>query len=229
MYAKGVHRFHKENYNSDLVEEISYFDGTTFISKTFYLTFKKGKLPEQALFNKLEICEPPEVMKNLNRLERVLISRRILFKKINIIPKGIFPKTKGSICNIPIDASKVVKVLPQDADSNGVIIVKLKGKLSFKGYVYFQAVCPEAVKLALLYLKDNNPLYKDIDINFNNISSELLNLTEPDTTEEPKNILENSAILKEDESPLDKFRFNSQETLLVLRTPSSEEISIAPG
>ena len=203
MYAKSVQRFHKENYNSDLVEKISYFDGLTFICKTCQLTFKKGKLPAQTVFNKLEIFAPPEVIKNLNRLELVLISRRILFKKVNIMPKGNFHKTKESNCNIPIDTSKVVKILTQGADSNDV---------------YFQAVCPGAVKLALLCLKDNNPLHKDTDINVSNISSELVKLTEPDTTEEPKNILE------EDENSLNKFRFNSRETFLLSRTPSSEEV-----
>ena len=42
----------------------------------------------------------------------------------------------------------------------------------------FQAVCPEAAKLALLYLKDDNLLYKDIDINVSNIPSELVILTQ---------------------------------------------------
>ena len=99
----------------------------------------------------------------MNRLELVLISRRILFKKKeNVMPKENFPKISGSICNIPVDEFKVAKVLPQGADSNDVIIVKLKRKPNFKGYVYFQAVCPEAVKLALLYLKYNNPLYKTL-------------------------------------------------------------------
>ena len=81
----------------------------------------------------------------------------------------------------------------------------------------------------MLYLKDNSPLYKDIDINASNISNELVKFTEPDTIEESKIILENSVILEEDENLLDKFRFNSEETLLLSRTPSSEEISFAPG
>lgn len=52
----------------------------------------------------------------------------------------------------------------------------------------FQAVCPEAAKLALLYLKDDNLLYKDIDINVSNISNEFGNFIETNTAEEPKNI-----------------------------------------
>ena len=68
--------------------------------------------------------------------------------------KGNFPKIKGNICNIPVNATKVAKVLPQGADS--LFIVKLKHKLSFKGHVSFELVRPEAVKCALLYLKGNH-------------------------------------------------------------------------
>lgn len=35
----------------------------------------------------------------------------------------------------------------------------------------------------------------------------------------------NSTSLKEDDNPLEKSRFNSQETLLVLNSPSPEELA----
>ena len=63
---------------------------------------------------------------DLNRLERVLISRRILFKKVSIMSKGRFPKLKGSICNIPIDLADINNVLPHGVDNNALVVVKLK-------------------------------------------------------------------------------------------------------
>ena len=42
----------------------------------------------------------PEVLSHINRLERVLISRMILYKKITIIVKDRFSKHKGTICAI---------------------------------------------------------------------------------------------------------------------------------
>ena len=42
------------------------------------------------------------------------------------MPKGRFPKLKGSICNIPIDLADIINVLPYGADSNGFVVVKLK-------------------------------------------------------------------------------------------------------
>ena len=59
--------------------------------------------------------------------------------------KGQMPKIKGSICNVPIDVSEVHKILPRAADSNGLISVKLKRKLAYRGQVYFEPVHPEHV------------------------------------------------------------------------------------
>ena len=41
--------------------------------------------------------------------------------------------------NIPIE-SDITNVLPHGADSNGLLIVKLERKLSYRGHVYFEAV-----------------------------------------------------------------------------------------
>ena len=93
----------------------------------------------------------PEVLSHLNRLERLLIFRRILFKKVTIMPKGRFPKLKGTICNIPVDTADIVNVLPRSADSNGLVMVKLKLKLCYRGHVYFESERPELIHQALKY------------------------------------------------------------------------------
>ena len=114
----------------------------------------------------------PNILADLNRLERVLISRRILFKKVSIMPKGRFPKLKGSICNIPIDLADITNVLPHGGDSNGLVVVKLKRKLNYQGHVYFEADRPETVFHSLLYLRQNSALYSDIEIILDNIPSD---------------------------------------------------------
>ena len=55
---------------------------------------KKKQISGQAVINKLEISGSPDVLIDLNRLERVLISKKIillkfrtLFKKVTIMPK----------------------------------------------------------------------------------------------------------------------------------------------
>ena len=59
-----------------------------------------------------------------------------------------------------------------------MVVVKLKQKLSYRGHVYLEAMHPESVHMALKYLKENNPLYRDIHIDVNNIPNELTEMTD---------------------------------------------------
>ena len=92
------------------------------------------------------------------------------------MPKERFPKLKGSICNIHMESNDIANVLPHGADSNGLLIVKLKRKLSYHGHVYFEAVQPELTVQALMHLKQNNSSYCGIGIALENIPSDLLTL-----------------------------------------------------
>ena len=125
------------------------------------------------------MLEPiPDVLDTLNRLEKTLISKRILFKKITVMPKGQQPKIRGAVCNIPVQADAISNVLPRPAEDDGVVLVKLKRKIEFKGHVYFESVRPSFVELALNYLKEYNPFYSDVLINLNNINRDLLCLSD---------------------------------------------------
>lgn len=96
---------------------------------------KSNKILCQAVFNKLDFREIPEQLKILNKLEQVLVSKRILFKKIAIMSKGQMPKIKGAICNIPVSVDETCTTLPRN--TSDIILVELKKKLSFAGHVYF--------------------------------------------------------------------------------------------
>ena len=78
-------------------------------------------------------------------------------------------------------------------------------------------------------MKEYNPLYKDIDIQINNIPTEFVSIREPDAATDFTDNMSNNFSEEEDENPLDRFRFNSQETLLISNITSPEEVSIAPG
>ena len=119
-----------------------------------------------------------------------------------------------------------ITVLPHGADSNGLVVIKLKRKLNYRGHVYFEPVCPETIFLALLYLRQNNALYSVIEIALDNIPSNLLSLS---AENENDKALEKSDCLEEDQNPLDIHRFTSQETIMISNSPTSEELSIAPG
>ena len=95
-------------------------------------------MPCQAVFDKKSLDPIPDELKYLKKLEKDLISKRIIFKKIAIMHgKGEFAKIKGSICNIPIETANICNILPRPADSNGLIVVKLKQDLKYRVHVYF--------------------------------------------------------------------------------------------
>ena len=105
----------------------------------------------------------PDELKKFKKLKRLLISKRNLFKKIAITHgKGEFCKTKGSIYKVPMEASNLCNILTRSAASNGLIVVKLKRDLKYRGYS--EPVRPQIVYQALTYLKSYNKLYDNMSI-----------------------------------------------------------------
>ena len=84
-------------------------------------------------------------------------------------------KLKGALCYVPIGAVDVCKTLTRPADSNGIVIVRLKRKLQYRGHVCFKSVRPNFIMRLLQYLKFNNSLYHDIEINLDNVPNFLIN------------------------------------------------------
>ena len=98
----------------------------------------------------------------MKKLEKVLISKRILLKKIAIIlGKGEFSNIEGSICNIPIETANLCNIFSRLAVTNGLAAVKLKLDLKYRGHVYFEPVCLHIVYQTLAYLKSHNKFYED--------------------------------------------------------------------
>ena len=207
-------------------------DGKYYICLTCHKKLHESEITAQAVWNKLDVYNFLDDLASLNRLEKAIISRRILFKKITIMPKGQMPKIKGSICNVPINVGDVASTLPQGADSNGVVMIKLKRKLTYRGHVYFEAVSPEAVHSALQYLKSNNPLYHDVIIDIGLIPENLLSLTEPIDIPieiDAENDILDDNLLEVSENPLDNDRLGATETMLISNVPQPENVTIAPG
>ena len=98
-------------------------DGNFYICMTWA---NKNCIPCQAVYNKLELCEIPEEFRDFRRLEKVLVARKLFFKQIRIMPKCQSPKLKGASCNVPLDVVDICNILPRPADSNGIVITKLK-------------------------------------------------------------------------------------------------------
>ncbi|XP_061177698.1 uncharacterized protein LOC133186474 [Saccostrea echinata] len=123
-----------------------------------------GKIPAEAAANKMYLEEIPFQLGNLNSLEQHLIALHIPFMKVMGLPQGGQRNVHGPVVCVPSSLKKTTS-LPLNADENLLLRVKLKRKLTYKGYFEYQFVNPNHVKTALNYLKKNNRWYKDAVIN----------------------------------------------------------------
>jgi len=182
LYKQSVIHLKKHKYiNCDIDNVFTNkrsFDDKEYICKTCHSKVIKGKLPCQAVCNDMYVDIVPSELASLEKLEQILISKRILFEKIVVMPKGQQRKIKGAICNVPIECENTCRILPRPPERSGIIMLKLKRKLRFRGHVYFQAVRPQALANALNWLKINNALYENITIDTNNVDNCLTSLND---------------------------------------------------
>ena len=121
--------------------------------------------------------------------------------------KGQFSKIKGAVCNVPVEADSMCNIVPRGTDSNGLILMKLKRKLSYRGHVLFEPVRRDVVNLVLDYFKQNNFLYNNILINIDNMAVDLLCLVEIPVIREVD--IQEESELEEDKNLLEKYRLSA--------------------
>ena len=170
MYERGVVLFNEHKYKIDFIDQICEFrkvsvDDKEWICRNCHICLKKGNLPTQAKCNGLSLCKIPEELKDLNSLEVRLISQRIPFMKLVSLPRGKQVGIQGPAVNVPTDLDIVCEQFPRLPTECQIISLKLKRKLDYRKAYIHDYVCPEKVMKALEWLKQNNPLYKEIDIN----------------------------------------------------------------
>ena len=241
---------HKYNFDEDSIVMVMSYDGNYYICNMYDKALQNNRMPYQAVANKLFVEHLPKQFQDINRLERLLASRRIIFKKVTVKPKaGKSLKMKGTICNIPvIEVDVNCNTLPRPTDSNGLLIVKLKRKLEYESHVIFEAVRPALIAQFLEFLNLYNHLYSDIEINYNNIPVDMLGCHNEKLEEseiylqllrslvEPVEVeVELSTNEEIYEDPLSNFRAPSAETTIISQVPSNcnceleQEITITPG
>ena len=163
MYRKTVIEFKVTKYSKAPDDFTAPHSGTKqWICKTCDNALKRGKLPAQAKANNLDLEDIPSELSDLNSLEVWFISLRIPFMKMVALPCGKQCAIHGPAVNVPTDLTPVLPRLPSQMQ---MVPMKLKRKLCYKGHYMFQYVRPAKVLAALQWLKLNNPLYKDIEIN----------------------------------------------------------------
>ena len=125
---------------------------------------KKGEMPQLAVANGLATEPQPEELAELNSLEQQLIAVRLPFMKLASLPSGKQKGIHGPVVMVPANVAKTVSALPRMLSDSQLVPVKLKRKLEYKGHVACRKINIRKVNDALAYLKQNNPLYKDITI-----------------------------------------------------------------
>ena len=85
------------------------------------------------------------------------------------MPKGQQRKIKGAICNIPVECDQTCNQLPRLPHRSGIIMLKLKKKLQFRGHVYFQAdklINGQIGTVVKIYVNPNTQMPSKIFIKF---------------------------------------------------------------
>ena len=64
------------------------------------------------------------------------------------------PKLKGATCHISADVINTCNTLPRTPGSNGLVIVKFKRKLEYRGHVFFLP-CPTKFYVQVVTISEN--------------------------------------------------------------------------
>ena len=73
-----------KDFKIDFVTKATY-DGKVYVCTTCSKSIMKKRTPCQAISNKLDVVVLPKLLQNLRKLEKVLISKKILFKKVSVM------------------------------------------------------------------------------------------------------------------------------------------------
>ena len=101
-FKHSVRLFEHDKYilTAEFYSPIKLFDQKIYICNGCHKHLSRNEMPCQAAFNKKSLNPIPDELKDLNKSGKILIPRRIIFKKIAIMHgKGEFAKIKGSIIN----------------------------------------------------------------------------------------------------------------------------------
>ena len=171
MYRKSVTLCNKANYTADVIQKVFSADlsissdGNEWVCRTCDRTLKRGNMPLQAKANGLQLCPVPPELSSLNALELRLIFLRVPFMKLVALPSGKQRSIHGLAVNVPSKVDTICDVLPCLPSQTEMVPLKLKRKVAYRGHYMYDLVTPQKPLDALIFLKAQNPLYCDIEIN----------------------------------------------------------------
>ena len=147
------------------------------ICKSCRLALNKGEIPPNSLMNNMFTGETPEVLKVLNPIELMFVSRTKCFQTI-VKPGPISSKLpqserlnalKGNLIHLPLSTASTTNRLYGSAEKSETDrlfdvedLVQLYGQPNKDKKIWNHIVDRKKVHAALTWLHENNPNYKDI-------------------------------------------------------------------
>ena len=145
--------------------------------KSCRLALNKGEIPANSLMNNMFTGETPEVLKVLNPIELMFVSRTKCFQTI-VKPGPISSKLphserlnalKGNLIHLPLSTASTTERLYGSAEKSETDrlfdvedLVQLYGQPNKDKKIWNHIVDRKKVHAALTWLHENNPNYKDI-------------------------------------------------------------------
>ncbi|KAK6165196.1 hypothetical protein SNE40_023581 [Patella caerulea] len=175
---------------------------------------KSGKIPAESVTNNLEPGHIPQQLACLNSLEAHLIALNIPFMKMVNLAKTQQFKVSGETVCIPNNINEVTKVLPRSEGSDQLIRLKLKKRITHKSYYQFEFVNKSKLRDALIFLKENNHYYTEVEFDKNwNFETDIegkgdnsnLEQLNPDTLNNSETIENETDSLPDIDMPLDEL------------------------
>lgn len=175
LYPNQVYRVnaaslstHAQQYLSDELKDV---DPLLVCSrhKTHLTNSRQDKMPANAYWNHMDPGEIPEELSQLNFYERRLLSRIFLYQNIiNLTPSHRSrywnqPALRGQVIHFYQDIHEIpAQLLPRPPNECGIVVVT--SHLQNVDKIIELKVNFPKLERALYWLKENNPLYADVEI-----------------------------------------------------------------
>ena len=170
LFANQIHFLNKDVKIKDEI-----FDRKASLCSFCFKKIKGNEIPSISVQHNNITTEPiPEVLKCLNSIERKMISFIQVFMTIIILPGGQFAE-KGLVLNLPTDVQNIANQLPCKSDNLDLIAVQFLHQDKYEPVENFNyRVSPSRLNNALIWLKENNVLYRNITVQCNIDNSPLI-------------------------------------------------------
>jgi len=154
-------------------EDIDDFLRSMFICSYCADKLRSGKDVARSAFNKLAVIETPSCIKELNLFELALI--KFCMTCVTVVRLGQVTNTrrpsnelnaalKGRIVYLPVDVSSNSTFLPENLLNLDSLLLLVGGQPTRSKRVWASVVDLRKVHTALLWLREHNPLYKDVPV-----------------------------------------------------------------